>query len=451
LTGEHASKSGELEEISSKLAKVRESVAVFERKVAEVGLHLDQQLAATVAHNIVEEQNAIRLSQETLKKRESELTNTTKRINELDQKRAQLVDAQKRADAAIVPLEQQIAILRIKAKALGLSMETTPNEFAAEFIALTSRKTNSEERIRKINLQIETITQVVNEVVRQISEVTEKIRSLRQDKERLEEIIRRYEDYAASVIGRNAPSLDAISEQRRLVMDRTDRLDELRRRCITLERTIDAAQRSALLAEFEAQAQSLAKQTQTLVEASERMSTVKKWFTSVKDALERQSSNAVTNHVEAFGPLVSLIQKRLRAVYGFGDVSLLAKGNEIRVVVGWKTKRVKPSDYFSDSQKQILMLSLFLAGRLTQTWSGFAPILMDDPITHFDDLNAFGFVELIRGLISTSPGKRQFFISTCEDRLFELMQKKFSFAEGGAIFYRFEGIGPDGPIIRNGK
>lgn len=74
--------------------------------------------------------------------------------------------------------------------------------------------------------------------------------------------------------------------------------------------------------------------------------------------------------------------------------------------------------------------------------------MMDDPVTHFDDLNAFGFVELIRGLIRNSPSKKQFFISTCEDRLFELMQKKFKNVEGGAIFYKFEGIGQNGPIIK---
>ena len=157
------------------------------------------------------------------------------------------------------------------------------------------------------------------------------------------------------------------------------------------------------------------------------------------------------NHVDAFGPLSTLIQKRLRAVYGFGDISLIAKRNEIHVVVGWQNEHVKPADYFSDSQKQILMLSLFLAGRLTQTWSGFAPIMMDDPVTHFDDLNAFGFVEFIRGLVSASPGKRQFFISTCEDRLFELMRKKFKGVPGGAKFYRFEGIGQDGPIVKEQK
>jgi len=112
-----------------------------------------------------------------------------------------------------------------------------------------------------------------------------------------------------------------------------------------------------------------------------------------------------------------------------------------------ENQHVKPVDYFSDSQKQILMLSIYLASRFTQTWSGFAPVMMDDPVTHFDDLNAFGFVELIRGLLTTSKGKKQFFISTCEDRLFELMQKKFKNLPGGAIFYKFESIDQNGPIV----
>jgi len=448
LTGEDASKRGELKEIESKLTEVSKSVAVFERCVAEVGLPVDQQLAATVARKLIEEKAALRLSQEILTNLESELTSTTKRINGLEQKRAHQAEARKRASAAIVPLELQSAALRAKVEASGLSLEIAPEELAAETAVFTSRKAGAEERIGELTPQIETLTQTANEVERQISEVTEKIETLRQDRERLEDELRRYEVNAASVIDRNALALDTISEQRRLATERVDHLDALRRRCITLERTLYAAQRSALLAELEAQAQSLAKQKQTLVEAAERMSAVKKWFASVKDALDRQSSSAVANHVDAFGPLTTLIQKRLRAVYGFGDVSLLAEGNKIRVVVDWENKHVKPADYFSDSQKQILMLSLFLASRLTQTWSGFAPILMDDPVTHFDDLNAFSFVELIRGLISTSPGKRQFFISTCEDRLFELMLKKFNNVEGGAKFFRFEGIGPDGPVVR---
>ena len=447
-TGELASKGSELEEMESKLAEVRESVAVFEHTVAEAGLPVDNQLAATLARKFIEKKAAHQSGQKTLTNLESELASTIKLIKGLEQKRAQQAEALERANAAVLPLEQQSAASRAKAEVSGLSLEMAPDELAAETEAVTSLKAGAEERIGELTPQIETLTQTVNEMEGQIREVVEKIETLRQDKVRLEEELRRYEESTVAVIDRNSISLDAISEQRRLATEHVDHLDALRRRCITLERTVDAAQRSALFAELEAQTQLLAKEKQALDETAELMSTVRKWFASVKDILDRQSSSAVADHVDAFGPLTTSIQRRLRAVYGFGDVSLLAKGNEIRVVSSWESEHVKPADYFSDSQKQILMLSLFLASRLTQTWSGFAPILMDDPVTHFDDLNAFGFVELIRGLVSTSPGKRQFFISTCEDRLFELMLKKFNSVEGGAKFYRFEGIGRDGPIVR---
>jgi exonuclease SbcC len=147
--------------------------------------------------------------------------------------------------------------------------------------------------------------------------------------------------------------------------------------------------------------------------------------------------------------MITMIQQRLRSVYGFGGVHLEARGGEATVQVEWRSRNVQvpPTDFFSDSQRQILMLSIFLAGGLRQNWSGFAPVLLDDPVTHFDDLNAYGFVELIRGIISTSPNEWQFIISTCEARLFDLMQKKFSRLPSGAIFYEFAGMSEKGPIV----
>ena len=169
----------------------------------------------------------------------------------------------------------------------------------------------------------------------------------------------------------------------------------------------------------------------------------------IESLLRRNRQVAVENHMSAYGPLTSNIQQRLRSVYGFGGVHLEARGGETTVQVEWRNKdiQLRPTDFFSDSQKQILMLSVFLAGGLRQTWSGFAPILLDDPVTHFDDLNAYGFVELIRGIVSSKSDQRQFIISTCEDRLFSLMQKKFARLDGGAIFYEFLGMSNDGPIV----
>jgi exonuclease SbcC len=97
------------------------------------------------------------------------------------------------------------------------------------------------------------------------------------------------------------------------------------------------------------------------------------------------------------------------------------------------------------------MLSLFLSAVLTQNWSSFAPVLLDDPVTHFDDMNTYSLVDLLDGLISEtaeSPCRRQFLISTCEERFFRLLQQRFSGANDKAIFYVFESIGRDGPKIK---
>lgn len=170
---------------------------------------------------------------------------------------------------------------------------------------------------------------------------------------------------------------------------------------------------------------------------------------SVEKLLRAERQASIEKHIAAYGPLITNIQQRLRSVYGFGGVQLEARGGEAVVQVEWRNKsaQVTPTDFFSDSQKQILMLSIFLAGGLRQNWSGFAPVLLDDPVTHFDDLNAYGFVELIRGIISSQPNAWQFIISTCEDRLFALMQKKFARVAGGAIFYEFIGMSEDGPMV----
>jgi hypothetical protein len=171
--------------------------------------------------------------------------------------------------------------------------------------------------------------------------------------------------------------------------------------------------------------------------------------TSVERLLAEKRKDAIAGHIAAYGPVITNIQQRLRSVYGFGGVHLEARDGEAVVQVEWRKKaaHVRPTDFFSDSQKQILMLSIFLAGGLRQSWSGFAPVLLDDPVTHFDDLNAFGFVELLRGIVCSRPDAWQFFVSTCEERLFALMQRKFARLPGGVICYEFLGMSDDGPIV----
>ena len=171
------------------------------------------------------------------------------------------------------------------------------------------------------------------------------------------------------------------------------------------------------------------------------------YFTKLSHLVSSQQNEAITNFTSEYGPRTSVIQRRLRTVYGFDDIEIQSHESTIRVRVKRHGEELRPIDYFSQSQQQTLLLGLFLTACISQTWSGFSPVFMDDPVTHFDDLNAYGFVELVRGIISTSPNESQMIISTCEDRLFSLMQKKFSRLPSGAIFYEFIGMSEKGPIV----
>lgn len=196
----------------------------------------------------------------------------------------------------------------------------------------------------------------------------------------------------------------------------------------------------------------LEKITKQIKDSKNKLAKKNQWlsfFQIIYKELELLRSKTIIEYIDKYGPLTSTIQRRLRSVYGFGNIKLKQEKGEISIKVERKNSGdIIPSDYFSESQVQIVMLSLFLSANLTQTWSSFVPILLDDPVTHFDDLNAYSLLELIRGLLLESDKKYQFIISTCEERLYRLMYQKFSKINKKVIFYTFESIGKDGPKIK---
>jgi exonuclease SbcC len=441
-------KKQELEEIESKLQIVRKSVDVFETTIRSAELNANKQLPKEVSQKITDELVSQSSFEEALNLLEAETTTFKRQISNLKRKQTRQNNKRKHLNSEIKLLDEQISAISSTLEEKGLTLGMSPNEIVGQTKKAQLGKERASDRIDDLTPQVDASNQSVEDLMIENGELKEKIENLRQNWTRLNEEVERYQKRAAVEIGRIEIALDVIQKKNKTVVERVDCLDDLRKRTLTLERSLDSSQRSAMLAELKADTLSIEKEKRKLDESDERVEVVNNWLSIVESALFKQNSNAVTNYVDAFGPLTSLIQKRLRAVYGFEDIVLNARGDEIQIKVIRKDELLKPTKYFSDSQKQILMLSIFLAGRITQTWSGFAPILMDDPVTHFDDLNAFGFIEFMRGVINTSPGERQFVISTCEERLFDLMVKKFKSATGGAIFYKFSGIGPNGPTIK---
>lgn len=225
------------------------------------------------------------------------------------------------------------------------------------------------------------------------------------------------------------------------------RLQSLQTEVSNLELAIDAATTAAAYGRLRGNIRVKQQSITSLEVERSRREPWKAYFSSLLKLVRSQQYDAIDLFTNVYGPRASVIQQRLRSVYGFDDVEISAEGSAIVVRVSRAGEELRPTDFFSQSQQQTLLLGLFLTACSSQNWSSFMPIFLDDPVTHFDDLNTYALLDLIAGLFQSDLGRRQFILSTCDAKLFELAQQKFAHLGDGASFYRFGSIGEDGPSV----
>jgi exonuclease SbcC len=214
-----------------------------------------------------------------------------------------------------------------------------------------------------------------------------------------------------------------------------------------LELALDAVTTAAALTTLQHNVRNKEKAVKTAARKRDLHQPWLAYFTKLSRLVSSQQNEAIANFTSEYGPRTSVIQRRLRSVYGFDDIEIQSHESTISVRVKRHGEVLRPTDYFSQSQQQTLLLGLFLTACISQTWSGFSPVFMDDPVTHFDDLNTYAFLDLIVGLLESDVGKRQFIISTCDEKLLQLARQKFRHLGERAVFYRFDAIGPEGPLV----
>jgi exonuclease SbcC len=224
-------------------------------------------------------------------------------------------------------------------------------------------------------------------------------------------------------------------------------LEGLKQNVTSLEMALDAAATSAAATQVTTHIRAAENELTTLNQQQSEDRLWIKYFEEIQARLQETQNSAVASYTDEYGPLTSVIQRRLRAVSGFEDISLQPESGGINVRVTRNGEHLPPTDFFSQSQQQVLILSLFLTACTTQTWSAFAPILLDDPVTHFDDLNVYSFLDLVGGLLESGLPGRQFILSTCDDRFFQLARQRFRYLGDRGRVYRFISCGLDGPVI----
>lgn len=285
----------------------------------------------------------------------------------------------------------------------------------------------------------------IGAVARQIDEVTT---NLTAGRARLAALAKRMAEVHATLDSLQLPrdvTDDAVAIAVADAMREAQRIERLRDAAQSLESAVDVATTAAALTSGQNEVRLMEAEAAKAQRLRDEHLPWQTFFERVATHLNAHRDSAIDNFTREYGPRTSVIQRRLRSVYGFDDLEVSSSESEIVVRVRKGDLVLPPTDFFSQSQQQILFLGLFLTASLAQTWSGFGPVLLDDPVTNFDDLNTYAFIDLVDGLISD---ERQFVIATCDERLLQIARHKFQHLGPSAKFYVFSGIGADGPVVR---
>ena len=438
------------EEAQKELLDIEEKIKVYEEKAASLDIPITPENSLSVIDSkkkkVLEQMN---IKQQELFEQKSE----TKKLQE---KLTTLVNWQGSLEQKLRTIKSRQSQLRSMIDQISSDASTRQLSLELEKEMIQRELTSTNNIIEDLRKQIE-IQQTENQnLQKKVGSLLEKKNILEREIQELDKEIfnsKKYIKEVESLINSLKLDLDIDTEQilvlKKDSIRKSSFLDSLQSEIINFEVALNAVETSTALAKIQQDIKNINKQLQNLRKEREQLNNWLSYFNTICKEIEDLQNRVLKEYTKKYGPLTSTIQRRLRSVYGFGDIRIYPQNGGIAVRVERKgEKDISPSDYFSESQIQIVMLSLFLSATLTQTWSSFAPILLDDPVEHFDDLNAYSLLDLIRGFI-TEPGRqRQFIISTCEDRLFRLMHQKFSRMDGKVIFYVFESIGENGPKIK---
>lgn len=349
-------------------------------------------------------------------------------------------------------IQAQISSILKEASNKQVSLTATNKDIHDRIKANNLRLLELTSEIKILHSKVESLGKQLAESLASIDLLSKAIRAKKEVNEKLTTRVKQYEKRLTD-LGLKPDATEAeMIRQKVVLQNEASRLSELLKKVLFFEVALVSVKTSAEVKIRKMQMESIEKTGVQLEKHIKKLKAHNETFMMAQRELEHFRKRALDNYISQYSPLASSIQKRLRKPFGFGDLMLKSGKGEIIVEVMRGEHQLRPSDYFSASQINIVALSIFMSAALTQTWSCFAPILMDDPVTHFDDLNAYSFIDLIRGIIlSEEPHKgHQFIISTCDESLYRLMQQKFASLRDRAKFYAFQSFSDNGvPLIKS--
>ena len=144
------------------------------------------------------------------------------------------------------------------------------------------------------------------------------------------------------------------------------------------------------------------------------------------------------------------IQECINALYPhrhMNEINLDFVNGDLLVKDRWLTEGVRPEDYSSTGQSNVLALSVFLGLALRQTFAQNRFVMLDEPVQNLDDLHFLAFLTLIKRIALS----RQVIVSTADSNIAEVLRRQLrSWSAGSRRWCEYEWIGFDpmqGPSV----
>ncbi len=170
------------------------------------------------------------------------------------------------------------------------------------------------------------------------------------------------------------------------------------------------------------------------------------------EALRTQSENLVSSKLEIIEPLLQRIYTSVDPHPSFRTVRFLtetvrARGR-LRTAIEDRTHDLSdldPAIVLSSSQLNVLAVVTFMALNLSATALPLELAALDDPLRSLDNVNLLGLADLLR----RSRAKRQLIVSTHDDRLAGLLERKLRpvGTHQRTTVLNFDGWEPEGPVV----
>ena len=453
LAGSHEAAEREtaaVEDLRTERAKCTRRIVAFEEAAVRVGVTVKE--PAAMPEEILQPKAHVRNRIRDLEGMKSSLE------KEADDARAEIAELERRirnTNSTVIEARRNIDECRGELAGLRSDKRVTQQSLDTDATKLEKIYQHHSEELRRTDSMLSEAVATVRKSKAAASKQRQRMAALTATLDGLtREIIRRRKTVAETVSALAEYGLGEQSEEAdivRLLEDVTrinGQMTELRDFADSVEIAIDTATTAAALRE---QREAIQKKERRIEEAIKDVDIHRVWLDYFRDVIDRVSAKQhaeIESFAKNYGPMASVIQQRLRSVYGFQGIDTQSHKATIRVRVSRGGDVLRPTDYFSHSEQQTLLLGLFLTAIMSQTWSALSTVLLDDPVTHFDDLNTYAFLDMIIGLSNGQTGTRQFVISTCDEKMFQLARMKFRQLRQAAKFYKISAIGRDGPVVQ---